>query len=162
MGFYEDTGILILGTRLKRLSEKFLSEVGKIYEKMDIVFEPAWFPLFFLLHRKGSLSITEISTELNVSQPAASQLVSLLSRKGMIELKPDRDDRRRKICSFTPEGQRLLKKLIPIWETLENSMFEIFKADGEGADIVESFNQFEKKLSRISFGDAVLEKLKID
>lgn len=161
MGFYEDTGILILGTRLKRLSERFLSEVGKIYEKMDIVFEPAWFPLFFLLHKKGPLSITEISVELNVSQPAASQLVSLLCKKGMIQLTSDSDDRRRKICSFTPEGQRLLKKLIPVWETLESSMYEIFKAEDETVDIVDSFNQFEKKLSRISFGDSVLDKLKI-
>ena len=61
MGFYEETGILILGTRLKRLSERFLSEVGKIYEKLELDFEAAWFPVFFLIHKKGPLSITEIA-----------------------------------------------------------------------------------------------------
>jgi len=161
MGFYEETGILILGTRLKRLSERFLSEVGKMYERLDINFEPAWFPLFFLLHQRGSLSVTEIAEELNVSQPAASQLVSLLNRKGFIAVEPDCYDRRRKIVSFTTEGEELLEKLIPIWETLESSMYDIFRDEREGADVVSSFNQLEQKLNRISFGDSVLDKLKI-
>jgi len=161
MGFYEETGILILGTRLKRLSERFLSEVGKMYERLDINFEPAWFPLFFLLHQRGSLSVTEIAEELNVSQPAASQLVSLLNRKGFISMEPDSFDRRRKIVSFTADGEELLEKLIPVWETLEASMYDIFRDEREGADVVKSFNQLEQKLNRISFGDSVLDKLKI-
>lgn len=162
MGFYEETGILILGTRLKRLSERFLSEVGKIYEKMDIPFEPAWFPLFFLLHIRGALSVTEISSELNVSQPAASQIISQLNRKGMVVLDPDIDDKRKKIVSFSPEGKVMIERLVPIWKTLEKSMYEIFYEEEEGMDIVESFNQFEKKLNSVNLGDSVLDKLKMN
>ncbi|MBB6479082.1 MarR family winged helix-turn-helix transcriptional regulator [Spirochaeta isovalerica] len=161
MGFYEETGILILGTRLKRLSERFLSEVGKIYEKLDISFEPAWFPLFFLLHKKGSLSVTEIADELNVSQPGASQIVSLLNRKGLVAMEADSFDRRRKIVSFTSEGEELLSELIPVWKTLESSMFELFHDGSEGFDVVRSFNQLEQKLNKFSFGDSVLDKLKM-
>ena len=162
MGFYEDTGILILGTRFKRLSERFLTEVGKIYEKLDINFEPAWFPMIFLLHKNGPLSITEISEQLNVSQPAASQLVSALTKKGFLRLIPDRDDKRKKIVNFSEQGKIILKQLIPIWETLEKSMFEIFSEDDETFHIVESFNQLEKKLNKINFGDSVINKLKIN
>ena len=160
MGFYEDPGILILGTRLKRLSERFLSEVGKIYESLELDFEPAWFPVVFLIHKKGQLSITEISTELNFSQPAASQLVSLLNKKGIFQMDHDKNDKRRKIVSFTPEGEALLTQLIPIWETLEVIMQEMF--DEEEIHIVESFNQLESKLNRISIGDSVLNKVKIN
>ena len=160
MGFYEDTGILILGTRLKRLSERFLSEVGKIYEKLQIDFEPAWFPMVFLIHKKGPLSITEMAEELNVSQPAASQLVSLLNKKGYLILTSDKDDKRRKIVSFSQEGEIIIKQLIPIWETLEKSMFEIFNEEEEGFHVVDSFNQLECKLNRFSFGDSVINKLK--
>ena len=161
MGFYEDTGILILGTRLKRLSERFLSEVGKIYEKIDIDFEPAWFPMVFLLYKKGPLSITEISDELNFSQPAASQLVSLLLKKGLLLLNPEIHDRRRKIVHFSPEGEVIVRKLIPIWKTLEKSMMEIFTSDEDDLHVVESFNELERKLNSISFSDSVLDKLKI-
>lgn len=160
MGFYEETGILILGTRLKRLSERFLSEVGKIYEKLEIDFEAAWFPVFFLIHKKKALSITDISEKLNISQPAVSQLISLLLKKGYVQIIVDSNDKRRKIVSFSPEGLALLAQLIPIWETLEQSMLEIFEE--EEVHIVESFNQLESKLNRISFGDSVLNKLKID
>ncbi|MBN2656507.1 MAG: winged helix-turn-helix transcriptional regulator [Spirochaetales bacterium] len=160
MGFYEETGILILGTRLKRLSERFLSEVGKMYEKLDIGFEPAWFPLFFLLHKKGSLSVTEIADELNVSQPGASQIVSLLCRKGLISMEADSYDRRRKIVSFTAEGESLLALLLPVWKTLEASMLELFQNEKEGFDAVKSFNELEQILNRISLGDSVSDKLK--
>lgn len=158
MGFYEDTGILILGTRLKRLSERFLSEVGKIYDKLEIDFEAAWFPAFFLIHKKGSISITEISENLKVSQPAVSQLISLLNRRGYVQLLADPHDKRRKIVSFSPQGLSLIDDLLPIWDTLQKNMLEIF--EDEEIPIVESFNQLESKLNRISFGDSVLNSLK--
>lgn len=162
MGFYEDTGILILGTRLKRLSERFLSEVGKIYDELNIDFEPAWFPLFFLLYRRGPLTITEISDELKVSQPGASQIVSLLYKKGFLKLETDVEDKRRKIVTFSGEGQKAINQLIPIWETLENSMFEIFHGDDDVTHIVENFNQLEQRLNAFSIGDSVINKLKIN
>lgn len=161
MGYYEETGFLILGTRLKRLSERFLSEVGKVYEKLEIDFEPAWFPMIFLIYKKGSLAITEISEELNVSQPAASQLVSMLYKKGYLLLTADEKDKRRKIVSFSPAGEDIVSELVPVWEMMEKSMYEIFSADEDGNHIVDSFNRLEKELNRISFGDSVLNKLKI-
>lgn len=160
MGFYEDTGILILGTRLKRLSERFLSEVGKIYDNLDIEFEAAWFPIIFLIHKKEVLSITEISKQLFFSQPAASQLVSLLGRKGFFLLTPDSKDKRRKLVSLTPYGKDVVSRLIPIWDILENLMLEMFEE--EQVQIVDSFNQLEKKLNKINISKSVLEKLKID
>jgi len=159
MGFYEDTGILILGTRLKRLSERFLSEVGKIYDNLDLDFEAAWFPIVFLIHKKRQLSITAISEELNFSQPAASQLVSLLSKKGIFQMIPDKNDKRRKIVSLTPRGEHVISQLLPIWKTLEEILLEIFEE--EEIHIVESFNQLECKLNKINIGDSVLNKLKI-
>ncbi|MDA3810782.1 MAG: MarR family transcriptional regulator [Spirochaetaceae bacterium] len=159
MGFYEETGILILGSRLKRLSERFLSEVGKIYEKLNINFEPAWFPMVFLIHKKGPLSVTVISEELNVSQPAASQLVSTLNKKGIFILVPDAKDKRKKMVHFSSEGKKIVKKLIPVWETLEKSMFEIFCENDEDFHVVDSFNQLEIKLNKINFSDTVINKL---
>ena len=161
MGYYEDTGILILGTRFRRLSERFLSEISKIYKNLNIDFEPSWFPVFFLLHRKKSLSITEISEKLNVSQPAASQLVSILISKGFLSLNIDKYDKRRKIVYFTNKGNEFLKTLIPIWETMENCLFEIFNED-ENYHLVESFNELERKLNGYNLCDSVLDKLTDD
>jgi len=46
MNIYADAGLLILGTRMKRISDRFLSEVSKIYKERKIGFEPVWFPVF--------------------------------------------------------------------------------------------------------------------
>ncbi len=162
MGFYEETGTLIFGTRLKRLSEKFLSEVGIIYERLGFSFEPAWFPMVFLIYKKGPLTITEISTELKVSQPAASQLVSVLCSKNYFNLLPDKHDKRKKLVNFSEYGQLMINKLIPIWEILENKMFDIICDDGNCVHLIESFNELEKKLSAVSLSDSVINKLKID
>ena len=162
MGFYEQTGTLILGTRLKRLSERFLSEVSKIYEKLEIDFEPSWFPMVFLIYKKGSLTITEISNELNVSQPAASQLVSILNKKDFFILIPDKEDKRKKHVNFSENGLIIIKQLIPVWETLEKKMFEIICSGENDIHLIDSFNELEKKLNSVSISDLVISKLKID
>ena len=64
MTFYRQTGELIFGTRLKRLSDRFLMDVARIYKTLDIPFVIGWFPLFYLLNEQGTLSVTEIAREL--------------------------------------------------------------------------------------------------
>jgi len=161
MGFYEQTGILILGTRFRRLSEKFLSEISKIYKILNIDFEPTWFPIFYLLYKRNTISVTEISEELTVSQPAVSQLVSILIQKGFLRLINDKIDKRKKMVYFTSKGKDLLMKLIPIWETMEKSMFEIFNDDAD-IHIVESFNELERKINRSCLCDSVINKLSME
>ena len=63
MTFYRRTGELILGTRLRRLSERILADVSRVYREMSIPFETSWFPLFHLLHERGSLSVTEVARD---------------------------------------------------------------------------------------------------
>ena len=53
MSIYKKTGVLLFGTRLKRLSDKFLSDLSKIYKDEDIRFEAGWFPVFYLLDSHG-------------------------------------------------------------------------------------------------------------
>ncbi len=162
MGFYEDTGILILGTRLKRLSERFLSEVSKIYEELEINFEPAWFPLIFLIYKKGPLTITKISDELKVSQSAVSQLASGLKKKGFIVFVPDKEDKRKKLVDFSSNGSDVVKQLIPVWAVVEKNMLEIICEGKNNSHIIDGFDELEKKLNRVSLSDSVINKLKKD
>jgi len=161
MGFYEETGILILGTRFRRLSERFLSEISKIYKKLNIDFEPSWFPVFFLLYRRNEISITEISEELSVSQPAVSQLVSILIRKGFLRITIDKMDKRKKMVHFTDAGTALIKILIPIWETMEKNLFEIF-SENEGYHLIENFNEMERILNRSELCDSVIDQISME
>jgi len=52
MDFYYQTGKMALGSRLRRLSEKFTEDAAKIYALYDIAFDPKWFPAFYVLLQK--------------------------------------------------------------------------------------------------------------
>jgi hypothetical protein len=78
MNLYEGLGYLVLGSRLRRLSENFLSEINQAYQQAGIDFDASWFPVFYLLSKNDALSIKELSEQTEVSHPAASQLISNL------------------------------------------------------------------------------------
>ena len=53
--------IMALGSRLRRLSEKFTEDVAKISALYDIALDPKWFPVFYILSQREELSITKIA-----------------------------------------------------------------------------------------------------
>lgn len=124
-GFYKKAGILILGTRMKRLSEKFLQEVNQVYKEKEVPFEPSWFPIFYLLKNGEERSLTDIASELDVSHSAISQMVANLKKKELLAETPDPYDGRRKNIFLSEKGKSLLTQIKPIWWALEQTVREI-------------------------------------
>lgn len=145
MGVFNEAGLLLIGTRLKRLSDRFLNEVSRIYKSQNIRFEPAWFPVFFLLDKKGSLSLTEIATELEVSHSAISQMITQLLNKKMVEIQPDNNDARIKKIVFSAKGKKMIEQVQPIWQALHKSLLQLIPADT--SDFLSTVAQMEEKLS---------------
>ena len=129
MSIQRVSGELMLGSRLKRLGERLFSEVGRVYRNLAIPFEPAWFPIFFLLDRHGSLSVTTLAREMGVSDPAASQLVRRIQQRGLVEIQPGERDRRIKMMVLSTSGRKLLKQVKPVWLALQHTMNEIMPGD---------------------------------
>jgi DNA-binding MarR family transcriptional regulator len=125
MNYYQSLGYLVLGSRLRRLSEVFLSEVNKAYRSEGIVFETTWFPVFYLLSENNSLSIQELCEQIEVSHPAVSQLVTNLKSKGLVITTTSPDDARKQLVKLAPEGKELLKKLLPMWDAIRSTMEEL-------------------------------------
>lgn len=84
MNLYQDRGYLVLGSRLRRLSESFLAEINRAYQNAGIDFDASWFPAFYLLSKKNQLSIKELSEQTGVSHPAASQLITNLKTGSLL------------------------------------------------------------------------------
>jgi DNA-binding MarR family transcriptional regulator len=111
---YQELGFLILGSRLRRMSEYFLAEVNKVYQQMDIPFEAGWFPIFYILSKEGSISLRSVADELMISHSAVSQLVKNLKDRGLILTICDPQDRRSQLITLSEQGKLLLKELRPI------------------------------------------------
>ncbi len=162
MNFYRRVEELIFGTRLKRLSEKFLMDVARIYKSLDIPFEVSWFPIFYLLNERKSLSITEIANELGITHSAISQMVNSLERNGLIKFVGDRNDRRRRLICFTPKGSRLMSLLPPIWRAIKFSMREMFMEGVNSSNILQALDEIEDSIERESLYSRVITEIDKD
>jgi DNA-binding MarR family transcriptional regulator len=159
MNFYEELEFLILGSRLRRLSEAFLSEINRTYQAAGIPFDASWFPVFYLLSQNNSLSIKELSDTTGVSHPAASQLVANLKGKKLIKTTTSSDDGRRQLVQLTKAGHALLERILPVWDAVKASMEELAASDAECAHLLPAITATERSLRAVSLSAKITEKL---
>ena len=159
MNFYESLGYLVLGSRLRRLSETFLSEINKTYQAAGIEFDASWFPVFYLLLNNGSLSIKELSDTTGVSHPAASQLVAGLKNKKLLKTTTSTDDGRKQLVQLTKGGHALLERILPVWEALSLTMEELVTADPECEHFLPAMTVLENIFRSVSLSDKIGQKL---
>lgn len=159
MNYYQSLGYLVLGSRLKRLSEVFLSEINKAYRAEGLVFETTWFPVFYLLSANNSLSIQELSEQTEVSHPAASQLITNLKSKGLVATTTSPDDARKQLIKLTPDGKKLLKKIIPIWDAIRETMEDVAGGKAAADAFLEELSIIETAFKSVDVAAKIKEKL---
>ena len=69
----DDLGPLFLGSRLKRLADRFQADAARILRDEGLGIQPAQFPLLAAIDRYGPLTIGDAAAVLGVSQPAATR-----------------------------------------------------------------------------------------
>jgi DNA-binding MarR family transcriptional regulator len=161
MNLYQSLGYLVLGSRLRRISETFLAEINRIYQNEGIEFEASWFPVFYLLSKNKSLSIKELSEQTEVSHPAASQLITSLKNKGMVETSACTDDGRRQLVQFTKKGRSVLNQILPIWDAINSGMMEIVESDAAAKQLLPAISAMENVFRSANFTDSISEKLNV-
>ncbi len=162
MTIYKKTGELVLGTRFKRLSDKFLGDVSKVYKSLDIPFEPAWFPVFYLLNEKGELTVTELAGELEITHSGSSQMVNSLEKKGLLSYRQSMKDKRVRSVLLTPKGTELLKKVRPVWISIKSAMEDILEEGSRTPELLMSLGELETAMQKKSLCDRVVERFKVD
>ncbi|MEO1051641.1 MAG: bifunctional helix-turn-helix transcriptional regulator/GNAT family N-acetyltransferase [Bacteroidota bacterium] len=160
MSFYRESGLLLLGTRLKRLSDKFLTEMTSIYESQEVDFETSWFAIFYLLHLKKQLSLSEVAAELEVTQPAISQMISGLERKKLLIVESDKDDARKRVVRLSDQGNQIVMQLVPVWQAIKAGIESVFPSDTTGQVLVSILNRIEQELEANTIATHAIEQLK--
>lgn len=160
MDFYRHVGELIFGTRLKRLSEKFLFDVGKVYKSLDIDFEPSWFPIFYLLNKNREMSATEMAEELAITHQAVSQLVTILEKKKVIKILQDNNDKRKRLIVFTKKGLTLVDTVKPVWTCIEKAMQKLLGEGANSAYLLPALDEFEDSVKRQGIYSRIIEDIK--
>lgn len=156
--FFEKTGKMALGSRLRMLSDRITEESVKIYDLYDVGLKPKWFPVFYTLTLSDSQSVTAIAKEIGHSHPSVVKIIREMAREGIIAEKKDRKDGRKNIIVLTAKGKQLAYKITRQYEdvtdaldhTLEKTQHNLWKA----------MDEFEYLLNQKSLFARVLEQKK--
>jgi DNA-binding MarR family transcriptional regulator/N-acetylglutamate synthase-like GNAT family acetyltransferase len=149
---------LALASRLKRLSDSFMKDAKKIYKILYIDFEPSLMPVFKTINDEKEISIGEIAKVLDISQPAVTQFVKQLQKKGLITIISNTSDKRKKNITLSKKGLVIIEKLHPIWSIIQKKVQEI--TIQKPASFLEQLSNIERQQKEYSIFNRVLDHLK--
>lgn len=108
-----------------------------------------------LIHRRGTSSVSDIGDDLEITNPAASQLLERLVQQGLIARSEDPNDRRLKQISISRHGEAILREGLHARQKWLESMAECMSAD-EQEQVAAALNILIEKVHRVEH-EAALE-----
>jgi len=150
--FMDTLGILALGSRLRRLSDRIVAEGSALYSAHGINnFEPRWMPLYQLLLAYETVTVSGAAERLGVSHAAVSQVADAMIAGGLVAASRDERDGRQRHIQLTAEGKALQERLAPLWEDI---VIALRDAAG-GVDVMNLLGSIEQALAARSLQERV-------
>jgi DNA-binding MarR family transcriptional regulator len=114
-----DYGHVLLGSRLRKVSEAMFEGVDAIYREQGVTLSSRCFAVLFLLRDHGRLGISDIAARLGQTHPAVSQTSRKLLAEGVVREWPDPSDQRRRLLGLSRSGAALMKRLAPTFAAID-------------------------------------------
>ena len=124
MDFYNKTGKMAIGSRLRLLTDKVTTDAAQIYKLYDVDLQPKWFPVFYTLC-SGDSTITEIAQQIGHSHPSVSKIVGEMLRKGVVSEKTDKADKRRNVISLSKKGKTIAASIQDQYKDVNEAIEEM-------------------------------------
>lgn len=157
MNVIDEAGILAISTRLQRLSDRIRKDGLEIYREMGISFEPKWFPVIYVLHKKNVLSVVEIATEIGYTHPSTITLLKELEKEKIIRSKKDKSDERKRLLQLSTKGQQLIAQMGPAWEVITEATADLINTQH---NLMQAIIEVEEQLKMKSFLQRALVLIK--
>ncbi|WP_199140072.1 MarR family winged helix-turn-helix transcriptional regulator [Pedobacter sp. ASV12] len=157
MNVIDEAGILALSTRLQRLSDRIRKDGLEIYREMGISFEPKWFPVIYVLHKKNVLSVVEIANEIGYTHPSTITLLKELEKEKIIRSKKDKADERKRLLQLSTKGQQLIDQMGPAWEVITAATADLINTQN---NLMQAILEVEEQLKMKSFLQRALVLIK--
>lgn len=155
MDFFERTGKMAIGSRLRILTETLTRDAASIYGLYGVDIKPKWFPVFYSLTDEQPKSVTAIAREIGQSHPSVSTIVKEMIKSGLIEDVDDKADRRCTLITLTEYGKSLSQELIAQLRDVERAVEQISSECDN--DLWAAIAEWEKALGRKSILERVRE-----
>jgi MarR family transcriptional regulator, organic hydroperoxide resistance regulator len=104
-----------LGTQLRHLIELLDTAVGNSYIEAGLQYRPRYTPLMRALRDSDGLAIGQLAEAAGITQPAATQTVTLMQKDGLVVAAAAGDDARKKVIRLSDAGRDMLPALEQCW-----------------------------------------------
>lgn len=115
-------------TRFRRISEQLYVDGDKIYKEAGIHFRASWFPVFYVLALAESpLTIMQVASQIDFSHITVKNVIRELEQAEYVLITSNPTDKRSKLVSLNPKGQKLIYRLKPLWLSYSTALKKIFQ-----------------------------------
>jgi len=104
-----------LGTQLRHLIELLDTAVENSYAEAGLAYRPRYTPLMRALRDTDGLSVGQLAEAAGITQPAATQTVTLMQKEGLVVATAAKDDARKRLIHLSPAGRAMLPALEQCW-----------------------------------------------
>lgn len=125
MKFFEESGRLTIGSRLRWLTEIITQDAASIYQLYEVDIKPKWFPVIYMLSNGRKMSVTELAKAIGQTHPSVSNIVKELAAADLAAMEKARDDQRSTIVCLTAKGDELYSRMKRVCADVESVVEEI-------------------------------------
>lgn len=155
MDFFEKTGPMAIGSRLRRLTDALTRDASSIYKNYGLDFKPKWFPVFYTLTDDSPKSVTEIAREIGQSHPSVSTIIKEMSAVGYIAEVEDKTDRRCSPVELSAVGKEIAREMLVLLRDIDRAVHGISQESSH--DLWAAIADWETLLGRKSLLERVME-----
>ncbi len=141
----------MLAHRLRRLSEIFVEGYSEWLPSLGVTAPARSLSTLLLLDREGPLGVTEIGARLKLSHPLMIKLVGALEAQGLVAVRTDASDARRRPVALTPAGRGQVKRVKRAIAILDRAYADL--GAETGADLIGLVEHIEQACVDLSFGE---------
>jgi DNA-binding MarR family transcriptional regulator/N-acetylglutamate synthase-like GNAT family acetyltransferase len=151
-----DLGPIFLGSRLKRLAERFQAGAARVVTDAGLPMQPAHMPLLAALDR-GPLTVGQLVDAVGTSQPGITRTAGQLIDMGLVQSASGADQRQRTL-SLTTAGQAAMARIKALlWPRVEIAVKEI--CDGLSGPLLDQIAAIERALAAKPFDERVADTM---
>lgn len=159
MEFFDKTGRMAIGSRLRILTERVTTDAASIYQLYGVDIRPKWFPVLYALSSGEEKTVTGIAKEVGQSHPSVSNIVKEMVKGRLIRKLTDETDRRRTTVALTSQGRRVCRQLAEVCEDVSLAVEEISAASRH--DLWSAIGEWEEQLAQKSLQERVKDARKM-
>lgn len=105
-----------LGTQLRHLIELLDGAVQQAYVDAGLDYRPRYTPVMRALAARESATVGQLAELAGITQPAATQTVTLMKKEGLVLVAAGGEDGRQRLVRLSDKGRELLPRLQACWD----------------------------------------------